>query len=69
MSGTLLNDLHLLLILLKSYMVFPIIVIALLRPRQVKSLTHTAHSGFGLRDSDGIDEESEAQRGRVTSPR
>ena len=39
MSGTLLNDLHLLLILLKSYMVFPIIVIALLRPRQVKSLT------------------------------
>ena len=39
------------------------------RHRQVKSLTHTAHSGFGLRDSDGIDEESEAQRGRVTSPR
>ena len=39
MSGTLLNDLHLPLILLKSYMVFPIIGIALLRPNQVKSLT------------------------------
>ena len=39
MSGTLLNHLHPLLILLKSYMAFPITVIALLRLRQVKSLT------------------------------
>ena len=45
MSGTLLNYLYPLLILLKSYMVFPIIVIAFLRPRQLKSLTREYIAG------------------------